>query len=110
MVEKYIFLAAALAPIWFPLVRFLATFLLSRKRWNRPCNWAYAITLVWSGGLVWFFWVSRMPSGIPYGIVLLVGWIVLLLAIVLDVSLTEEAQPTQDIEHGETGDQSHPSI
>lgn len=93
---KYVVFAILLTPIWFPLVRFAASFFASTKRWNRPHYWAYAVAFVWSGGLVSFFWASKVPSGIPYGVALLVGWFVLLAGFVLDMASSESKQSTNE--------------
>jgi hypothetical protein len=95
---EYVVLGFLLTPIWLPLLRFAILWRASETRWNRARNWAFAVTLAWSGGGVLFLWASNMPSGIPYGIVLLIGWLLLPVSIVLDMRTDEEVQPPKEIE------------
>jgi hypothetical protein len=83
---EFIVLGLALIPVWVPLIKLASLRNTSEIRWSRPSHFAFAATFVWTGGGISYIWISKMPSGIPYGIVLMIGWIAFIVSIVLDVA------------------------
>ena len=86
-------LGLALIPIWVPLLKLAGLKNTSEIPWGRASHFAFAATFVWTGGGISFLWISKVPSGIPYGIVLLIGWIALIVAIVMDVASGNTQRP-----------------
>ncbi|MBI2308651.1 MAG: hypothetical protein HYU78_15290 [Rhodocyclales bacterium] len=82
---EFIALGLALIPVWVPLLKLASLRNTSEMPWSRPSHFAFAATFVWTGGGISYLWISKVPSGIPYGIVLMIGWIAFLVSIVLDV-------------------------
>lgn len=93
---EYAIIGLVLAPIWIPLFRFATLLRANEKHWGRSRDWAFAFTFFWTGGLVLLFWASEVPSGIPYGMVILIGWVLLLVSIALDATTVDEIQPPED--------------
>ncbi len=73
MIESIVLIVLLMLPAWFPAVRL--GYMLSRGKFQiRPFVVLYLLSFSWTLGGVLFSWIAKVPSGIPYGIVLLIAW------------------------------------
>lgn len=82
-VSTFLIVALPLLPAWFPAIR-LFQFFLQRKLQPRTVVWLYALSFLWTAGGVLFLFVIGVPSGIPYGLILLIAWPLLIAAMIAD--------------------------
>jgi len=95
---ELLILGIALIPVWVPLLKLASLKNTSEVLWSRPSHHMFAATTLWTGGGTAFLWISQVPSGIPYGVVLMIGWILLIVTIVLDVASGNSPPPPRNSE------------
>ena len=93
---EYVVLGLVLIPVWVPLLKLASLRNSSEKLWSRSSHFVFAVTSIFTGGGISYLWISKTPSGIPYGIFLLIGWISLVISIVLDVALGNSQLPPRN--------------
>jgi hypothetical protein len=69
-VSTFLLIAGLLTPAWFSAIRLFQLFFRG-KLGSRAIVWFYALSFVWIVGGVLFLSAITIPSGIPYGFVLL---------------------------------------
>lgn len=91
MIDSFVLIAILLPPVWFSAIRL--AFLQFRGLFKlRPFVVFYLLTFVWTVAGISLLWVVKVPSGIPYGLVILIGWILFLFALLAD-SLPNKRKP-----------------
>ncbi len=91
MIESFVLIGLLLTPAWFSAIRL--AFLQFRGRLKfRSFGVFYLLTFLLTFGGISFLWLVKVPSGIPYGVVLIVGWLLFLFALLAD-SLPNTRKP-----------------
>lgn len=91
MIKSFVLISLLLTPAWFSAIRL--AFLQFRGQLKlRPFVVFYLLTFLLTVGGISFLWLVKVPSGIPYGVVILVGWSLFLLALLAD-SLPNTRKP-----------------
>lgn len=91
MIDSFVLIAILLTPAWFPTIR-LAFLQFRGQLKMRPFVVFYLLTFFWTVGGISFLWLGKVPSGILYGFVLLIGWLLFLVALLAD-SLPNKRKP-----------------
>lgn len=83
MIGSVALIAILLTPAWFPAIRL--AFLQFRGQLEfRPFIVLYLLSFVWTVGGISFLWLGKAPSGILYGVVLLIAWLLFIFALLAD--------------------------
>lgn len=81
---SYALLAALLTPIWFPPIRLILLFRSGNFR-ARAFVWFYLVAFIGAAGGISYLSARNYPSGIGEAVVLLFAWIIMLVAMAIDL-------------------------